>query len=222
MYDSVFISAGDSHVARPWRFQLPSSKSLFGKERTHLHPQNRPTMARIIRCVVVVLGLARCYGFVTREASRKPPHQGDQPVTSHGFPTIQREPRSSRLYDSVEENNDSDKFGFFQRLESVKCLAIGGISGSVGFAPIGFLHDFVIEHSSLAQWEFDTDMAAIQGGLFAIVYRYCVRQDTNPQLNQGVIGAFVLTRTLSSIHVPSYCSAIPLDCEYLFFKTRHV
>eukprot|EP00977_Amphora_coffeiformis_P029453 scaffold40816_cov168-Amphora_coffeaeformis.AAC.2 len=51
-------------------------------------------------------------------------------------------------------------------------------------------------------------------GLFAIVYRYGVRQDSqvNPQLPQGLIGAFVLTRTLSRITLPSYCTAIVLHC----------
>lgn len=34
----------------------------------------------------------------------------------------------------------------------------------------------------------------------------------NPQLNQGVIGAFCLVRTLARVQVPSYCAAIPLHC----------
>ena len=64
----------------------------------------------------------------------------------------------------------------------------------------------------LAQWEFDTDAAAVAAGLFAIVYRYCIRQDDNPQLNQGVIGAFVILRTVSRINIPLYCTAVPLNC----------
>ena len=178
-------------------------------------------MARIVLYVVAVLGFARCHGFISREAARRLQFPVDQLLAktdaSHGFLTLQTMPRNSRLYDSTN-NNDSEKFGFFQRIESIKCLAIGGISGSIGFALVGFIQDIIIEHSTLAQWEFDTDMAALQGGLFAIVYRYCIRQDTNPQLNQGVLGAFVLTRTLSSINVPTYCSAIPLNCEYPFLQ----
>lgn len=51
------------------------------------------------------------------------------------------------------------------------------------------------------------------GALFAIVYRYCVREDDdNEMLNMGVIGAFVLVRTLGRVTVPSYCTAVPLDC----------
>lgn len=116
------------------------------------------------------------------------------------------------------EDEDNNKFGFAQRIESVKCLAVGVIVGGFALAPFSGVHDLLLLDSSLvhtsglAQWEFDTDMGAIQGGLFAIVYRYCVRMDTNPQLGQGVVGAFALTRTLGGIVVPSYCSAVPLNC----------
>ena len=42
-----------------------------------------------------------------------------------------------------------------------------------------------------------------------------IREDENPMLNQGIIGAFVLVRVLSKIRVPSYCSYAPLDCELI-------
>ena len=49
-------------------------------------------------------------------------------------------------------------------------------------------------------------------GLFGLVYRYAVRQDSNPQLKQGVVGAFVITRTLSMLQASEECSALPLSC----------
>lgn len=55
-------------------------------------------------------------------------------------------------------------------------------------------------------------MGSLEGALFAIVYRYAIRDDDNPMLNQGAVGAFVLVRTLSRITTPTYCSAIPLSC----------
>lgn len=56
-------------------------------------------------------------------------------------------------------------------------------------------------------------MGSLQSALFAIVYRYCVREDDdNDMLNMGVVGAFVVVRTLSRIRVPDYCTAAPLDC----------
>ncbi len=116
------------------------------------------------------------------------------------------------------DNEQVNKFGFFQRIESVKCLVVGAVTGSIALAPFALLHDLLfipsmIDSSGLAQFEFDTDAAAVQSGLFAISYRYCIRTDTNPQLQDGVVGAFAITRTLSRIVLPSSCSAIPLYCK---------
>jgi hypothetical protein len=106
-----------------------------------------------------------------------------------------------------------EKFGLRQRFASVQCLVLGAIVGSLSQAPISLIHDVAFHAGGLAQWEYDTDMAAITGGLFAIVYRYCIREDTsNPQLNQGVISALILTRTLPQVQIPSYCRAVPLNC----------
>eukprot|EP00804_Cyclotella_cryptica_P027134 CCRYP_013653-RA/>CCRYP_013653-RA protein AED:0.17 eAED:0.17 QI:0/-1/0/1/-1/1/1/0/103 len=56
-------------------------------------------------------------------------------------------------------------------------------------------------------------MEAIQSTLFAIVYPYCVcENDKNDMPNMGVIGAFVVMRTLWQVRVPAYGSAAPLDC----------
>lgn len=85
-------------------------------------------------------------------------------------------------------------------------------------APFALFHYTVLNLNGgggLAQFELMTDLAAVQGALFAIVYRYAIRADTNPMLNQGVLGAFVLVRTLPSIRVSSGCSALPLQCKSL-------
>ena len=74
----------------------------------------------------------------------------------------------------------------FQRIESIKTAALGAISGGIAGAPFVALHD--VPAYGLATWEFDTDMGALQGALFAIVYRYCVREDDdNEMLNMGVV-----------------------------------
>jgi len=39
-----------------------------------------------------------------------------------------------------------------------------------------------------------------------------VRQDPNPQLKQGVVGAFVITRALSMLQASEGCTALPLSC----------
>ena len=110
------------------------------------------------------------------------------------------------------DKNDSDggKFDVAQRLESVKCAVLGALSGGIAVTPVAYVH----YANNLAQWEFTTDMASLQAALFAIVYRYAIRKDTNPMLNQGVVGAFVFARTLSSIRVSEDCSFAPLSCEF--------
>jgi len=99
-----------------------------------------------------------------------------------------------------------------EKLESIKAglLSIGG--GSIFFAPLAILGGLLSPDHFSADWEFNTDMLAATLGLFGLVYRYAVRRDGNEQLKQGVVGAFLLTRTLNLIHVPAYCTAIPLDC----------
>ncbi|KAL3809327.1 hypothetical protein ACHAXA_008726 [Cyclostephanos tholiformis] len=116
--------------------------------------------------------------------------------------------------------NRADKFSPFQRIESVKTAVIGAISGSLLSAPVSAARYLLLPMSgdgdgggNLASWEFDADASALQGALFAIVYRYCVRQDDdNNMLNMGIVGAFVLVRATSGIRVPGYCTALPLDC----------
>lgn len=111
-----------------------------------------------------------------------------------------------------QDETDDAKFGFGARIESVKCVVAGALSGGIAVAPASLINDCIFRGQSVAQWEFDTDMGALEGALFAIVYRYCIREDTNPQLKDGVVGAFFLTRTLTRIKVPTYCSSVPLYC----------
>jgi hypothetical protein len=117
-----------------------------------------------------------------------------------------------------EDPGPKDKFSFSQRIESVKTGLVGLLSGGVTVTPITFLHDYFFPGNTipngLAQWEFDTDTGSIAAALFAIVYRYCVREgeESNPMLPMGVVGAFVLVRTLSRVRVSYYCEAAPLDC----------
>lgn len=120
---------------------------------------------------------------------------------------------------AANDKNDDDKFSFGQRIESTKCVVVGALSGGFSVVLFTALHDIAFGgeefNNGVAQWEFDTDMGSLESALFAIVYRYCIRKDDNPMLNQGVLGAFVLVRTLSRIRVPPYCTAAPLDCKLL-------
>ena len=152
-------------------------------------------------CLVVWL----CVLVVSTEAFKSSRHV-------HMVPS--RKAPAPPLFMVQYDDDDSNKFGFGQRIESLKSFVVGALTGSLTLAPIVGVHDVVFRNHGLAQFEFDSDTAALEAGLFAMVYRYCIRtDDNNPQLGQGVVGAFALTRTCSRIVVPSYCTAIPLNCK---------
>jgi hypothetical protein len=134
---------------------------------------------------------------------------GSNSVTTRGPARQAFRPRS-RLYN--DRDSQPDKFSFQQRVESVKCFVVGGVSGAVAMSPASALRNFILGNS-LAQWEFDTDMGSLEAGLFAIVYRYCVREDDNPQLSSGCVGAFAVVRTLARMDVSESCTTIPLYCK---------
>lgn len=155
-------------------------------------------------------------------------------IHNNNVPSVTHDPTGSLLtmiirdddYDMYDTRNNNDiiskgkfdgnKFGFVERIDSIKSFMIGAIVGGVALAPISAVHELVFptlaESNGLAQFEFDTDMGSIQAGLFSIIYRYCIREDNNPQLNSGIVGGFIIIRTLSRIMVPSYCTAVPLSC----------
>ena len=130
---------------------------------------------------------------------------------------------NSENNDNNDNDGGGDKFSFYQRIESIKTAILGGVVGSICSTPFIAIHDLLLDGTtgggggtggSMANWEFDTDVSAVQGALFAIVYRYCIRASDPPNnmLNMGVIGAFVLVRTTSRIQLPTYCTALPLHC----------
>ena len=91
-----------------------------------------------------------------------------------------------------------------ERIESVKA---GTIAAAVGTA-ISLL--FVALDSVLAGDSFLVQavlmraiqrlaIAAVCCFLFGVTYRYIIRQDPNPHLRSGAVGAFALTRSLSQL-----------------------
>ena len=48
--------------------------------------------------------------------------------------------------------------------------------------------------------------------MFGLVYRYAARDDGSPRLKQGLVGAFVIVRTLAHITPSATCSPVPLLC----------
>ena len=183
----------------------------------------------LLLCFVFVsvansFALPRRGAVLSTETMKKNPsqsHVSKRTITHHYYDDILKRTLSSLQYNNnryitLSSSNNSnengeDKFSFFQRIESTKTAVLGLLSGGILSTPFIALHD--IPAYGAPSWEFDTDMGSLQSALFAIVYRYCIREDDdNEMLNQGVVGAFVVTRTLSRVRVPLYCSAAPLDC----------
>eukprot|EP01041_Mallomonas_annulata_P009608 gene9608-19973_t len=124
-------------------------------------------------------------------------------VSGYRLPTPCRRLKSVKL-------SSMDVTTTLDRLESVKAAVISTASGSICFLPYALLTGIIGGFDG--QWEFSHDSLAIMLALFGITYRYIVRENENPMLTQGAVGAFAITRALSLINVPDTCSAIPLDC----------
>jgi len=101
---------------------------------------------------------------------------------------------------------------FEQRIESGKVAVLASVAGSICHAPFSLSYVLLSGAGLSPQYEFNTDMLALTLALFGVVYRYAIRGDGNPNLKQGVVGAFALTRALNLITVPAACTAIPLNC----------
>lgn len=101
-----------------------------------------------------------------------------------------------------------------ERIESIKA-AIGG-GGIAGLLSLGLLlrTRLVIPGGGLGLPELFSSLmgltlltnwaiAILSGGLFALTYRYAIRQDQNLQLKLGVVLAFTLVRGLAEVDAGS-------------------
>lgn len=108
----------------------------------------------------------------------------------------------------------SAEFTDAERLMSAKAAILGGIcAGSVSLG-ILIIHrvlnpamglPLLGEIGSLAMLTLLVNgaIASIAGAMFALTYRYAVRQDNNVQLNTGVVLAFTLVRGLAQVDAGS-------------------
>lgn len=96
-----------------------------------------------------------------------------------------------------------------KRAESGKAAAVSLVAGTTASLPFVLLDPGAF---SSPAWELQTDGLALMLFLFGVVYRYAVRTDENPMLKQGVVGAFVITRSWALITPPSTCDVVPLNC----------
>jgi hypothetical protein len=87
-----------------------------------------------------------------------------------------------------------------EKLESAKISLVSFLGGAVISTPLGLLLGQV--QSFDASWQIQHVALPLSLLLFGITYRYAVRADGNPQLKQGVVGAFAITRALCLVCVP--------------------
>ena len=108
----------------------------------------------------------------------------------------------------------SSRFTAAERVESLKAAALGGACAgivSIGllatsrFLTQGTLTSLLGLSSGLAKLTLliNVAIATLSGALFALTYRYAVRQDENPQLKVGVVFAFALVRGLAQVDAGS-------------------
>ena len=96
-----------------------------------------------------------------------------------------------------------------KRAESGKAGAVSLITGTLAAAPFLCFGPGAFQSPA---WELQADGLALMLLLFGVVYRYAVRDDENPMLKQGVVGAFVITRSWALITPPATCEVVPLNC----------
>jgi len=96
-----------------------------------------------------------------------------------------------------------------ERLESLKAAVLGGSTAAIVaitwavIRPVflgtgwrtGLPITGLLGTVTLIGW----GIAALSGALFALTYRYAVRQDPNPQLKSGVVLAFTVVRGLALV-----------------------
>jgi hypothetical protein len=98
-----------------------------------------------------------------------------------------------------------------ERLESLKAGIVGAISTAVAYLLTALAHLSLA--SQLTQGILDSlkkvdaiemiqlAIALLTGFLFAVTYRYVIRQDSNPQLKAGAVLAFGLVRGFAQIEI---------------------
>ncbi|MEM9004831.1 MAG: hypothetical protein AAGE59_15075 [Cyanobacteria bacterium P01_F01_bin.86] len=108
----------------------------------------------------------------------------------------------------------SSQFTATERLASLKAASLGGacagivslgILGANRLMAQGTMASLIGFASGLTRLTLLVNLAIaiLSGALFALTYRYAVRQDENPQLKAGVVLAFTLVRGLAQVDAGS-------------------
>ncbi len=90
-----------------------------------------------------------------------------------------------------------------ERWESIRTGSYGAVIGGLtyGITHVG-LSQFNLPNFTSTVSVVNVAIASISGFLFAVTYRYIVRDDQNPHLKSGAVSAFGLVRGLAQIQEP--------------------
>jgi hypothetical protein len=92
-----------------------------------------------------------------------------------------------------------DRLDFAERLESIKAGGVGALAAAVAWGSLRMAQTLYPTAVSPAATYLPASaaIALFSGFLFGITYRYIIRQDRNPHLRSGAVGAFGLVRGLA-------------------------
>jgi len=113
--------------------------------------------------------------------------------------------------DNHQDNPNHQDNQAAERLESLKAGIAGQLIAAAVFVPIALLNHY-LPFQTLQfgdrNWQetglpkealISLAIVVFSGFLFGVTYRYVVRQDENPQLQSGAVGAFGLVRGLAQV-----------------------
>ncbi len=83
-----------------------------------------------------------------------------------------------------------------ERIESIKAGGVAALTGTSIGALLVALHPSLLSSNA---YILRIAVATVSAFLFGITYRYIVRNDSNPHLRSGAVGAFALTRSLGQL-----------------------
>ena len=100
-----------------------------------------------------------------------------------------------------------------ERFESIKAGGLAALTGTGVSVFLVALTPNLLNPGVLTAGVLRIAVATVCAFLFGVTYRYIVRNDSNPHLRSGAVGAFALTRSLGqleSLEPPSLANALPL------------
>jgi hypothetical protein len=123
----------------------------------------------------------------------------------------------------------SPQLSWVERQESLKAGLVGGVTAGALVGLLGGLGNFgaaqfahlAALYQPLNSWAFAVSgaIAVLSGFLFAVTYRYVIRQDQNPHLKSGAVSAFALVRGLAFVEMGWESEVAPIALIWLMLQS---